>query len=127
MSAQKDEILDQFTKQAKGFARANSIKDKKTLDLLLDFTKVQKEDTVLDIACGPGIVTCAYAQKAKHATGIDIVPAMIDEAKTLQKDYGLSNVSWNVGDVTTLPYQDNSFSIVICRYSFHHFENPLDV
>ena len=35
---------------------------------------------LLDVACGPGLVACAFARVAKEVTGIDLTPAMIDEA-----------------------------------------------
>jgi len=124
MKHQKKEILDQFSKQANRFAHAEAISDKRALDLLLTATNANVKDTVLDIACGPGIVTCAFAEKTRHATGIDIVPAMIEQARSLQEKRKLNNVSWKTGDVTTLPFEDASFSIVSSRYSFHHLENP---
>ena len=124
MNDQKQEILDQFTKQAKPFANATAINDRHALDLLLNATKANADDTVLDVACGPGIVACAFAEKTHHVTGIDIVPAMIEQAMSLQKKRKLNNVSWETGDVSELPFPDDSFSIVTSRYSFHHLENP---
>ena len=127
MEHQKQEILDQFTKQAKGFASASAIGDERALELLLAITDAGPDDTVLDVACGPGIVACAFARQVRHATGIDIVPAMIEQARSLQKERELENLSWDLGDVTTLPYTNASFSIVTSRYSFHHLENPAEV
>jgi ubiquinone/menaquinone biosynthesis C-methylase UbiE len=88
---------------------------------MYELSEVNKNDTVLDIACGPVLVTTAFATKAKHVTGIDITPAMIDKAKEIQKDKKLENISWKIGDATNLPFDDESFSIVITRYSFHHY------
>ena len=39
------------------------------------------KDDVLDVACGPGLVACALAPAARHVTGIDITPAMIEQAR----------------------------------------------
>jgi len=36
-------------------------------------------------------------------------------------------MAWNIGDVLPLPYADNKFSIVLTRYSFHHFLDPQKV
>ncbi len=124
MSTHQDLILDQFTKQAVPFATAPGIKDEEALKLVVEFTGAGPEDTVLDVACGPGLVVCAFAQVARHVTGIDLTPAMIEHARTLQQSKGLTNVSWRVGDVQPLPYADASFSIVVSRYAFHHFLDP---
>ena len=124
MENQKVVIIDQFTKQARPFATAAAIKDKRALELLLASTDAGAEDTVLDVACGTGIVVCAFAEITRHATGVDLVPAMIEQAQSLQQERGLNNVSWKVADVSVLPYADDSFSIVTSRYAFHHLENP---
>src|SRR4029077_12563271 len=42
----------------------------------------------------------------------------------LAAEKGLSNVTWRQGDVAKLPYGDASFTIVVTRYSFHHFLDP---
>jgi SAM-dependent methyltransferase len=74
-----------------------------------------------------GIAVCAFAEITRHATGVDLVPAMIEQAQSLQRERGLKNVSWKVADVYVLPYADTSFSIVTSRYAFHHLENPRGV
>ncbi|MBI3245761.1 MAG: class I SAM-dependent methyltransferase [Deltaproteobacteria bacterium] len=127
MSTHNDLILDQFTKQVIPFATAAGIKDEDALKLVVDFSGVGPEDTVLDVACGPGLVTCAFARVARHVTGIDLTPAMIDHARALQQEQGLGNVSWQVGDVLPLPYADATFSLVLSRYAFHHFLDPAAV
>jgi ubiquinone/menaquinone biosynthesis C-methylase UbiE len=93
--------------------------------VVIDFTGTKPEDTLLDVACGPGLVVCAFAKVVKHATGIDLVPAMIEHAKGLQREKKLTNVTWQVGDIRPLPYPDASFSVVASRYAFHHFLDPL--
>jgi ubiquinone/menaquinone biosynthesis C-methylase UbiE len=124
MATHQDLIRDQFTKQAIPFATAASIKDEEALKLVVDFTGAGPNDTVLDVACGPGLVVCAFARVVRHATGIDLTPAMIERARALQKEKGLTNITWQVGDVLPLPYPDASFSIITSRFAFHHFLDP---
>src|SRR5215831_933090 len=124
MSTHQDLILDQFTKQAIPFATAPGIKDEEALRLVVDFTGAGPHDTVLDVACGPGLLACAFARVVRHATGIDLTPAMIEQARALQREKGLTNISWQVGDVLPLSYPDASFSIVTSRFAFHHFQDP---
>ncbi|HKA52753.1 MAG TPA: methyltransferase domain-containing protein [Candidatus Binatia bacterium] len=124
MPTHQDLILDQFTKQAVPFATAPGIKDEEALKLVVDFTGAGPRDTVLDVACGPGLLACAFARVVRHATGIDLTPAMIEQARALQREKGLTNISWQVGDVLPLSYPDASFSIVTSRFAFHHFQDP---
>lgn len=120
-------ILDQFTRQAVPFATAPSIKDEAALQLLVDCSGAGPEDTVLDVACGPGLVVCAFAKVARHATGVDITPAMLERARVHAAERGLTNVTWRQGDVMPLPWPDASFTVVTSRFAFHHFLDPLAV
>jgi ubiquinone/menaquinone biosynthesis C-methylase UbiE len=123
----RDLILDQFTRQATPFSTAKTIASEEALRLLVDACGAGPDDTVLDVACGGGLVVCAFAQVVRRAEGIDITPAMLDRARALAAEKGLTNTSWRQGDVTRLPYPDGSFSIVTSRFTFHHFQDPLGV
>ncbi len=120
-----DLIRDQFTRQAAAYANAQPIKNEEILDRIVRAADPQADDEVLDIACGPGILTCALAAKAKHATGIDLTSAMLEQARRLQAEQHLTNLTWIEDDVTHLPFADASFTLVACRYAFHHFGDPL--
>lgn len=118
-----ESIVNQFTRQAIPFSRMATQHE----ELLLEFSGVNSDDNVLDVACGPGIVACAFATRAKHVTGIDLTPAMLEQAKKRQQKFQLENLTWQVGDVLPLSFADDTFSLVITRYSFHHFLDPLSV
>lgn len=120
-------ILDQFTRQAEPFAKLPAHSTEESLRLLGEAAGIGRDDTILDVACGPGLLACAFARTARHVTGIDLTPAMIEQARALQKSEGLGNLSWNVGDVGSLPFADGSFSVAFTRYSFHHLLDPASV
>lgn len=122
-----DLILDQFTRQAPLFARAERIRSEDILGRMVRMGHPGPEDTVLDVACGPGLVTCAFARVVRAATGIDMTPAMLELAREEQKNQHLTNLQWDEGDVTALPYPDGEFSIVCTRFSLHHIEEPATV
>jgi ubiquinone/menaquinone biosynthesis C-methylase UbiE len=125
MRSHRDQILDQFTQQAIPFSTAPGIKDQTALQLLVDSSNVSASETVLDVACGPGLVVRAFATVASHVTGIDVTPAMIVRARELVS--GQSNVSFDLGDVNALPYEDREFDVVVSRFAFHHFVDPRGV
>ena len=124
MVSHRERILDQFTKQAIPFSSSRAMTDEASLRLLVELTGATAKDTVLDVACGPGIVVCAFASLVEHATGIDLTPAMIERGQTLQAGKGLRNVTWRTSDLVPLPFPDESFSIVTSRYAFHHLLSP---
>src|SRR5437667_6995375 len=127
MTTHREAILDQFTRQAVPFATAPGIQDEAALRLVVEFSGAGADDTVLDVACGGGIVVCAFARVVKHATGIDLTPAMLDRARAYAAEQGLTNVSWKQGDVLPLPYPDGAFSLITSRFAFHHFLDPMAV
>jgi ubiquinone/menaquinone biosynthesis C-methylase UbiE len=125
MGSHNSRILDQFTRQAAPFAASAAIRNQEALDRIVQWTGTGPDDTVLDVACGPGLLACAFAKVAKYATGIDMTPAMLEQARKTQQEQGLKNVNWQPGDVYSLPFPDAQFSIVSSRFVFHHLQEPL--
>jgi ubiquinone/menaquinone biosynthesis C-methylase UbiE len=121
----RERILDQFTRQAVPFATAAPIRDAAVLNRIVHASGAGPDDTVLDVGCGPGLLACAFARIVQDATGIDLTPAMLEQARKTQREQGLSNVGWREGDIYSLPFPDGEFSIVSSRYVLHHLENPL--
>jgi ubiquinone/menaquinone biosynthesis C-methylase UbiE len=117
-------IRDQFTRQARVFNSAAPIAAEDALKTIVAAADPGAGDTVLDVACGGGLVAAAFAPRVRHVTGIDATPAMLDQARRSAAQKGLDNTAWDQGDVTALPYPDGSFTIVVTRFSFHHFLDP---
>lgn len=127
MTSNADIIVDQFTRQATPFASSAAMRDEDALRLLVEFSAAGANDTVLDVACGPGLVVAAFAKVCRHATGIDLTPAMIEKAREHAITLGLTNVDLCLGNVLPLPFPDRAFSVVVSRFAFHHFPDPLAV
>src|SRR5690242_21547442 len=125
MASHDSRILDQFTRQAVSFASAAPIRNEEALMQIVQAAGAGPEDTVLDVACGPGLLACAFAKVAKHATGVDMTPAMLEQAHKTQQEQGLNNVSWLPGNVYSLPFPPEQFTIVSSRFVFHHLQDPL--
>lgn len=127
MPSHRDTIVDQFSRQAVPFSTAAPIRDERALQLVVAAAATGADDTVLDVACGPGLVACAFARVARQVTGIDLTPAMIERAEALATANGCTNVRFQVGDVLPLPFAAATFSIVVSRFAFHHFQDPAAV
>jgi ubiquinone/menaquinone biosynthesis C-methylase UbiE len=120
-------ILDQFTRQATPFSTAATITDDTALRMVVQAAEPHPDDKLLDVACGGGLIVCAFAPLVRHATGIDMTPAMLDHARRLSQERSISNVTFKQDDASALTYPDRSFDIVTTRFSFHHFLEPLAV
>jgi len=82
-----------------------------------------KVKSLLDVACGAGLITLKMVEKlkSKDNVGIDISRAMINKAKELDKD---GVVIWKVTDVFKYNAK-NKFDLVICVDILEHVEHDL--
>lgn len=122
-----EQVVDQFTRQARQFAASPTARSEEILERIVLLARPESSDAALDVACGPGLLACSLAALVREARGIDLTPAMLDQARRTQQERGVSNARWDEGDVTAMPYADESFDIVTCRFAFHHFPEPLTV
>jgi SAM-dependent methyltransferase len=49
---------------------------------------------------------------------------MLDQARALARERGLSNLRFELGDAAALPFADASFDVVASRLSAHHYADP---
>jgi ubiquinone/menaquinone biosynthesis C-methylase UbiE len=120
-------IVQQFTRWAKPFAALPVHSEADGMARTLAAAGIQPGVEVLDVACGPGIVACAMAQQGARVHGVDLTPAMIEQARERQRDRRIEYVDWQVADARQLPFADRTFDIVVTRYSFHHMPDPAAV
>lgn len=117
-------VLDQFSQQAEAYAALVNCSGSPLGGPLIEATRPLPQDRVLDVGCGSGQLGVALAPLVAHVTGIDLTPAMLDQARALQARAGIANVDWKQGDSLNLPVADGAFDLVISRSMFHHAANP---
>jgi ubiquinone/menaquinone biosynthesis C-methylase UbiE len=119
----KDIVKRQFDLQAESFSNWSVTRNEMYMQAYFEFIGFQKEDELLDVACGTGEFSIFCAKRIKAVCGIDISEGMIERARKQAKASGLSNITFECHDVEKIPCADSSFSIVQCRSAFHHMEN----
>ncbi len=119
MTADSSLMRESFARQAGAFARSPFQRDPERLKRLIRFLELRPADRILDVACGPGIVTTALARGGYDAIGIDLTDAMVRQAGSGD------GCRYVVGDAMRLPFRACGFDRVVCRNSFHHFQDPL--
>ncbi len=83
MTTHAEAILDQFTRQAPGFATGPALHADEVLALVVEAAAPGSDDRAIDLACGPGSIACALAGRAAWVVGLDATPAMLDQADAL--------------------------------------------
>src|SRR5215510_3822948 len=114
----------EFSRQAASFAASAAITDQSQVARLVAAIGGAARGRVLDVACGPGIVTSALAERAQQVVALDLTPQMLEMARERCSKAGQANVMFKEGSATALPFADACFDAVITRLSFHHFLEP---
>jgi ubiquinone/menaquinone biosynthesis C-methylase UbiE len=93
------------------------------LALILRAAALAPTDTVLDLACGPGIYTRPLAQQvaAGEVIGLDLSFPMLRYACRRAQALQVHNVSWIRATAMALPFPDASFALVNCCGALHLF------
>lgn len=86
-----------------------------TAEAFVDGLNIQPGTKVLDVACGSGNLAVVAAAKGADVTGVDIADNLIESAKTRAAELGL-DIKFEVGDAEALPYDDNSFDVVMTMF-----------
>lgn len=95
---------------------------------VFDHVELRAGDHVMDAACGTGIVTRVAAQRFGHVgkfVGIDRNNEMLDVARQHTPPHIL--VEWQQGDISALPFPDNSFDVVLCQNGMQFVPDKLAV
>lgn len=77
---------------------------------------------VLDFGCGPGTISVGLAGVVDpgEVHGIDMEESQIELARAAAAAGGHNNAKFHVGDVTALPFEDNSFDVAHCHAVLMH-------
>lgn len=122
--AHLERIRAQFGKQAEVYARMRQTTDEKSLNALVQISSAGDGSRVLDVACGPGFLTMAFAARCRQAVGLDATEPFVAMARAEAEHRGLRNVDFRSGNAEQMPFDAGSFDVVSCRAAFHHFARP---
>ncbi len=81
---------------------------------------------VLDLASGPGLVTCALAEFVTPGTvvGVDISPELIQIAELHRREHNIKNVKFQPGNIYEKNSIPGSYDWVYVRFLFQHLKKP---
>ncbi|TQD27263.1 class I SAM-dependent methyltransferase [Methanolobus vulcani] len=87
---------------------------------MIDFN----QGRILDIGCGPGVITYSLLLQGHEVWGVDVSESMIKEAsERIEQTEFKQKAHFSVGDITSLDFPDNYFDAVICSGVLEYLEN----
>lgn len=104
-------------------------------EILIDLLELHGTEIVLDVGCGRGLLLNAVARRLKtgKAIGIDLWQTVDQSGNSPQatlKNAQLEGVDNTVevitGDMRTLPFEDQSFDVVVSSLAIHNLSTPAD-
>jgi ubiquinone/menaquinone biosynthesis C-methylase UbiE len=127
-------LLEQISQQQKETWNKFSMGWRKWDDLAMNFMKPvgdeiirlikpKSDDYVLDIASGtgePGLTIAKMLNRGK-VVFTDISDGMLESAKDNAVKRGIRNIETRVCDVSDLPFEDNIFDAISCRFGYMFF------
>lgn len=88
-------------------------------NLAIDFFQPTSEETIVDVGCGVGYISCFLANSPAKVIGIDITPESIEKAKEI---YPKENLEFLLGSIYKLPFEDSSIDFIAGNAVLHHIE-----
>lgn len=91
---------------------------------LIEAARLEPGETVLDVACGTGVVT-RLAREAVgsegRVTGLDVNPGMLAVARASTPDE--MDIDWIEAPAEDIPLPDDAFDVVLCGMGLQFFDD----
>ena len=115
----KQRVKDYWTQRSHDFGtvRKNELENEMGQRWLHEIERFLPEGRsldILDVGTGTGFFAVLLAQQGHRVEGIDLTPAMLEEARTLAKQRNL-DITFREMDAQNLAYPDGTFDVVISR------------
>jgi SAM-dependent methyltransferase len=93
------------------------------LDRVVELARPQPGWRALDIGTGAGHTALAVAPHVAEVVAQDLTPEMLERARRLAEERGVTNLRFVEGDAHHLAFPDGAFDLVTCRRAAHHFSD----
>lgn len=97
-----------------------SLRKKLKLPILMKALEIQKDDTLLDVGCGAGVFSYEMALYGGKIVGLDYSEANVKAVKGM---YKLNNLSFEVGDAVSMPFENEMFDSILATEIIEHIQD----
>jgi ubiquinone/menaquinone biosynthesis C-methylase UbiE len=120
-----DAVDAEFTRQAATFADSATLRAADVTEPVAAALGELSGERVLDVACGPGILTDVLASRSGSVVGLDFTAETLRLAAA--KAGGSQRTSFVRGLAEGVPFRSEAFGGAVIRLALHHFENPAEI
>jgi ubiquinone/menaquinone biosynthesis C-methylase UbiE/broad specificity phosphatase PhoE len=121
-------VVQVYNRVAEGDLDRKREDDRQRVRHLLTFAKLPPDLRILDVGTGLGLLPLMLAEDgAKSVVGIDVSPAMLEQAELLRLSRpgeASSRVSFRLAPAHALPFRDEGFDAVTSRLVLNHMRRP---
>jgi ubiquinone/menaquinone biosynthesis C-methylase UbiE len=93
-------------------------------DRIVELAEPREDDVVVDLGAGTGLLALALAPRVQELVAVDISERMLGRLDDAAAADGIDNVEPLVADLRRLPLEDESATLVVSNYAFHHLDDP---
>lgn len=90
---------------------------------LVEYAGVKKDQALLDVACGTGVVAITAARCGARVCGLDLSPVLLQDARKNADVVG-AQIEFREGDAEALPYADATFDVVLSQFGHMFAPRP---
>jgi len=119
-------VKEQFGENAAFYLTHAPHAQGKSLEMLVELTKPQRDWHMLDVATGGGHVAYTFAPHVARVWATDITDEMLTQVRNEAKKRGLTNIRTALAKAEMLPFEDASLDLITCRVAPHHFDSIPD-
>jgi ubiquinone/menaquinone biosynthesis C-methylase UbiE len=92
-------------------------------DRVVELAELRVDDEVVDLGAGTGLLALAIAPAVAEVVAVDISERMLERLEDRAATDGVRNLRTLEADLRQLPLDDESATLVVSNYAFHHLDD----
>lgn len=93
-------------------------------DRVLELADPEPDDLAVDLGAGTGLLALSLAPHVAELVAVDISSRMLERLGEHAREEGIDNIAFVEADLRRLPLADESATLVVSNYTFHHLDDP---
>ncbi|MEY8843846.1 class I SAM-dependent methyltransferase [Bacillus safensis] len=112
---------NQFSQNAENYRDSPIFAAGEELEWMKTTANAKGHEHLLDIGCAAGHTVFSFSDVISKGIGIDVTQKMIEVAAALAEERQLNHITFEQAATEALPFSNESFDLVTCRFAAHHF------